>query len=750
MGEQGIHRVEDDRLLRGRGRFVANLEPIDALHVMFLRSTVAHARIVAIDTAVARRAAGVVGVFVADDLDLPPILPEPTAVNQAMQRPYLTREVVRFAGEPIVAIVATSEAAASDAAELVDIELDPLPVVVDMECALGGDVLLHPAAGTNIALDIALTGSQVLHDDGNVVVRLRTRNNRVAIAPLEGRSVLAEWDGHTMVVQISGQGPHPFRERFAPALGLPPERVRIICPDVGGGFGAKGYPYPEEVLTAWLARALERPCRFVESRAESMASLGHGRGQLQDVELVGRRDGTVLGARVRVVQDCGAYPRLGAFLPNMTYRVFPGPYDLGYLAFEAQSVVTNTNPVVAYRGAGQPEAAAALERALDVFARYVGLDPADVRRCNLIGADRFPFTNVAGLVYDSGDYAAGLDAVLDTAGYAELRAEQALRRQRGDKRLLGVGLGLFIESCSTSNHHEHARIRIDAHGTVEVWTGTSPYGQGHATTWAMLVAGELGTPIDRIEVRHGDSAWFPTGTVTGGSRSVQVGGMAVRDAAIAAREAAARSAADLLEANPADIVFEPATQSFHVAGAPARSITLGDAAAAADGGCIDHVLRFDPAGGTCSSGAYLAVVEVDADTGAVEMRRFIAVDDAGVIVNHELTEGQVHGGVAQGIGQALYEEVLYDELGTLRTANLADYAMPSAVEIPRIETRVIETPSPRNALGAKGVGESGPIGAVPAVHNAVVDALAHLGVRHIDLPLTPERVWRALHAATTG
>jgi carbon-monoxide dehydrogenase large subunit len=477
-----------------------------------------------------------------------------------------------------------------------------------------------------------------------------------------------------------------------------------------------------------------------------MASLGHGRAQLQEISLTGRRDGTLTGVDLRVIQDCGAYPMLGAYLPNMTRMVLTGPYRIARSHFAALSVVTNTNPVVAYRGAGQPEGAAAMERAIDRFAAEVGLDPVEVRRRNLVGADEFPFTNAAGLVYDSGDYAAGLDRLLEVARYEELRAEQAARRASGDPKLLGVGVALFIESCSTSNHHEHARVRVAADGSIEVWTGTSPYGQGHATTWAMLVAEELGGTVDAIAVQHGDSDWFPTGTVTGGSRSVQVGGVAALRAARELRVSAAKLAADLLEANPADIVYDVAGQRFHVAGTPDVSRTLAEVAAAEPAGCLDSVLRFDPSGGTCSSGAYLAVVEVDAETGGVEVVRFVAVDDAGVIVNPQLVEGQIHGGVVQGIGQAVHEHVVYDEQGTLRTGTLADYGMPTAVESPCIETATVETPSPRNELGAKGVGESGPIGATPAVHNAVVDALSHLGVLHIDLPLTPEDVWRAMNA----
>jgi carbon-monoxide dehydrogenase large subunit len=745
MAPSPVHRVEDERFLRGEGRFVANLRR-DTAWLAFVRSPVAHARLETVDVSPALAVPGVHGAFAAADIGLPPIHPMVPVVDQSMVRSYLAHDVVRFAGEPVAVVAASSLAIALDAAERIDVRYDALPVVVDVDAALRADVVLHPAAGSNIALSIGPVGDETEPEPDHVTVHLRQRNPRVAIAPIEGRAISAAWDGDRVTVWVSGQGPHPYRDAIAAAFGLAHDDVRVICPDVGGGFGAKAYPYPEEVLTVWVAREIGRPATFVEHRAESMASSGHGRAQLQDITLTGRRDGTLVGVALRVVQDCGAYPMLGAYLPNMTRAVLTGPYRIARSRFTAASVVTNTNPVVAYRGAGQPEAAAVMERAIDRFASEIGLDPVAVRRRNLIAADEFPFTNAAGLVYDSGDYAAGLDLLMDIARYDDTRAEQAARRERGDPKLLGIGVALFVESCSTSNHHEHARVRVAADGSVDVWTGTSPYGQGHATTWAMLVAQELGGSVADIRVHHGDSDWFPTGTVTGGSRSVQVGGVAARRAAHEVRVAAGRHAADLLEASPDDVVYDSVHRRFHVVGTPQIHVSLADVAAAQPGSCLESVLRFDPIGGTCSSGAYLAVVEVDSETGLVTLKRFVAVDDAGVIVNPQLVEGQVHGGVVQGIAQALHEHVVYDEHGTLRTASLADYLMPTSCEAPFIETATIETPSPRNELGAKGIGESGAIGATPAIHNAVVDALAPLGVVHLDLPLTPESVWRAISA----
>jgi carbon-monoxide dehydrogenase large subunit len=745
-------RLEDHRLLTGRGRFVANLVhelAPDALVAAFVRSPLAHARITGTDLAAARAVPGVVAVCTAADLDLQAVPPEPALLDQAMRRSALAAGTVRFAGEPVVVVVATTLAGALDAAEQVIVDYEPLPAVVTVPDALAGTVLVHPDAGTNVALRFPRRdGASSPDEQGDLVtVELATRNQRVAIAPIEGRSVLAQWGPGGLTVHTSGQGPHPHRLAYAGSLGIDPAQVRVICPDTGGAFGAKAAPYPEELVVAHLARRLERPVVFTETRTESMAALGHARAQEQRLVLRGTPDGRLVATDLHVVQDCGAYPRLGAFMPNMGRLVHTGPYAIASAAHEACSVVTNTNPTVAYRGAGGPEAAAVVERAVDLFARATGHDPVEVRRRSLVPADAFPYTNPGGLVHDSGDYVRGLDLLVDAAGMPALRAEQGARRARGDARQLGIGVACFVESCSTSNQSEHARVRVDAGGDVLVQSGTTPSGQGHETTWAQIVSAELGVPVEHIRCETGDSAWFPSGTVTGGSRSVQVGGEAVRQAAVAVRDDARRIAADLLEASVDDVVYDRARAAFHVQGAPVRSVPLAEVAATGEGGCLDRALRFDPVSGTVSFGAYLAVVEVDTETGAVVLRRMIALDDAGTVINHALFEGQVHGGVVQGIGQALYEEVVYDDQGNLRTANFADYTLPAATEVPFIETLVLETPTPHNALGAKGVGESGPIGATPAVHNAVVDALSWFGVDHVELPCTPERVWRALRDA---
>ena len=541
-----------------------------------------------------------------------------------------------------------------------------------------------------------------------------------------------------------------MRDRLAEVYGLDPGQVRVITPDVGGGFGAKGFPYPEELLCPWLARRLGRPVRWFETRSESMLGLGHGRGQVQDVTIGGTRDGYVLAYRLEVLQDTGAYPRISGILPFLTRMMLTGTYDIPQAECVARSVVTNTVPMVSYRGAGRPEAAAAIERAMDLFAAEVGLDPVEVRRRNLVDASAFPFTTKTGTIYDSGQYERALDLVLEAAGYADLRAEQERRRAAGDVRQLGIGLSVYVEVTALQGGTELADVTVLADGKVRVLTGTSPHGQGHDTSWAMLVSERLGVPIEDVEVIHGDTDVVPSGSVTGGSRSLQLGGTNVWRAAGAVIEQAKSLAARLLEADESDVVFDVDGGRFHVAGTPARSFAWVDLAAAADAyddEPLHGVGDFTQAGGTFPSGAHIAVVEVDVETGKATLVRFVAVDDAGFILNPLLAEGQVHGGLAQGAAQALLEEVVYDEDGNPLTSTFADYAFISAAELPSFETVHLETPSPLNDLGAKGIGESGSIGSTPAVQNAVVDALSHLGVRHVPMPATPERVWRAILAA---
>jgi carbon-monoxide dehydrogenase large subunit len=743
-----VARTEDPRLLTGRGTFIDNLPLDGAAWVTYVRASTAHARITGLDLDAARAAPGVLAVVTAGDLDLGPTpLDMPALAGVPMPRSLLAADVVRYVGEPVVAVVTDTIAQGEDAAALVVVDLDPLPVVTDPQAALDGEILLFPEAGTNVCLE--LPGEDLSFDDCEVVVRTTINNQKVAPAPLEMRAAASRWEADGRLTHWQAcQGAHPIRDRLADLYGLEPAQVRVITPDVGGGFGAKAFSYPEDLLLPWLARHVGQPVRLAEHRSDSMIGLGHGRGQVQHVELGGSRDGRVLAYRLTVVQDAGAYPRMGAILPFMTRMMLTGTYDISRASFSSRSVLTNTVPTVAYRGAGRPEAAAAIERAMDLYAAEIGMDPAEVRRRNLVAPDRFPFTTPTGTQYDSGSYERSLDLVLDAARYDDLRAEQRRRREAGDRWLLGIGLSVYVEITALLGGGEYGRVEVRPDGSVLVVTGSTPYGQGHDTAWAMLVSDRLGVPLDAVEVVHGDTDLVPAGAITGGSRSVQIAGTNVWRAAAQVVDRGRELAARLLEADPADVVLDDGR--FHVAGTPALSRSWADVAAAAqeaDGEPLAGEGDFAQAGGSFPSGAHVAVVEVDVETGAVRLVRLVAADDAGRILNPLLAEGQVHGGLAQGAAQALIEEVVYDSDGNPLTANLADYAFISAAELPSFETVHLETPSPRNDLGAKGIGESGTIGSTPAVQNAVVDAVAHLGVRHIPLPCTPERVWRAIRDA---
>ncbi|HYZ99174.1 MAG TPA: xanthine dehydrogenase family protein molybdopterin-binding subunit, partial [Acidimicrobiales bacterium] len=753
-----VARREDQRLLTGGAQFIANLDLPGAACVTYVVSPVAHAVIRSIDTDAARQVPGVLDVVTAADVDIGPVPPLSPAFPDAMARPLLAGDRVRFAGEAVVAIVSETEAAGEDAAELVDVDYDPLPAVTDVDTATSGEVMLFPEAGTNVVT----TRDGSAGDAGaelatcEVVVSADLVNQRLAPCPLEGRAAAARWGDDGRLVHWSAcQGPHPVRDMLARVHGLEPEQVRVIAPDVGGSFGAKARPHPEEVLLPWLARRTGRPVRWLPPRSTDMVGLGHSRAQRQHVEIGGDRDGTVRALRVRIDGDAGAYPVVGPLLAANTAVMSPGAYRIRHVEWSIRALVTNTTPVVAYRGAGRPEAAALIERAVDLFAAELGRDPVEVRRHNLVRRGDFPYDGATGVRHDSGDYHAALDLALDAVGYEDLRAEQARRRGAPDRRLLGVGLATFIDRTAGIPGSEYGAVELRSDGTLLVRTGSSPYGQGHHTAWAMLVADRTGLPLDRIEVVHGDTDVVPRGGITGGSRSAQKAGSAVAEATDALVERARDAAAELLEAAATDVVLDLAEGRFHVAGAPAAR-TVGwaelaaDRAARGDGPEDDHVERalrcetdFEGEGPTVPFGAYVAVVEVDRDTGAVELQRMVTVDDAGTIVNPVLALGQIHGGVAQGIGQALFEEFRYDADGNPLTTNFADYAFLSAAELPQFECRLVETPSPNNPLGVKGIAESGTIGAPPAVQNAVLDAVAHLGVRHLDLPLTPERVWRA-------
>ncbi|HUP85170.1 MAG TPA: xanthine dehydrogenase family protein molybdopterin-binding subunit [Acidimicrobiales bacterium] len=749
-----VLRKEDPKFLTTGGVYVddVHMELVGAAAVTYVGSTMASARILAIGTDEAKAAPGVLGVFTAADVqaDLGDFPSDMGVLNQDMVRPWLATDVVRYVGEPVVIIVSDTRTQGVDAAELVLVEYDPLPVVVDPEEAVTNEHLLHESAGTNISFEIP-PRKPADFETCEVVIRQRIVNQRVAPCPLEVRAAAALWtDEGRLTHWASTQGPHSVRDALAKVYGLDKAQVRVISPDVGGGFGAKGATYPEELLMGWLARKVGRPVKWVETRSESMLNLGHGRGQVQDVELGGSRDGTIRAYRVHVLQDSGAYPRMGAVLPFMTRTMLTGVYAIPDAEFRSTSVVTNTTPTVAYRGAGRPEAAAAIERAVDLFATEIGMDPAEVRRKNFIANDAFPYKTRMGTTYDSGNYGGALDLALEAAGYEELRGEQERRRENGSTKVLGIGMSVYVEITGGGPSEEYGAIEIRPDGTVLAKTGTSPHGQGHVTSWAMLISDRTGIPIDKIDVVHGDTDVVPQGGMTGGSRSLQVGGVAMHQAAGEMVEQAKQLAAELLEANPDDVVLDRTAGRFHVTGTPAVAKDWSDlaTAASADGGAglvVEHV--FNSTGATFPSGSHVAVVEVDTDTGKVELVRMVAVDDAGRILNPLIAEGQVHGGLAQGAAQALLEEMAYDPDGNPMTGNFADYGFVSADVLPTFEIVHLETPTPLNELGAKGIGESGTIGATPAVQNAVIDALAHLGVRHIDMPCTAEKVWRAIQEA---
>jgi len=738
------HRVlrrEDPALLTSGGTYVDDLDLPDAAFVTYVRSTMAHARLTEVDVSEALDMPGVLAVVTIADLGLDDLGPAMPMFNASMTRPLLARDAVRFVGEPIVAIVTERREQGVDAAEAVLVDYEPLDALVDPLEAKSDSTVLFGEAGTNVVWTLDHRGDPVDFSQAEVVVTQEMVNQRLAPSPIEGRSGAAWWEGERLVQYQSCQGAHPVRDALAEVYGLDATEVRVVCPDVGGSFGAKAGATPELLLLGELSRRVGRPVRWFETRSENMVAMGHGRAQRQVATLGGTRDGRITHYRLDVVQDSGAYPSMGAVLPFMTRMMTTGVYEIGHVEFNATSVVTTTTPLVAYRGAGRPEAAAALERMVDIYATEIGLDPAGVRRRNFLPPDVFPYTTPTGTEYDSGDYARALDLVLATADYDGLRAEQAARRAAGDPRLLGIGVAAYVEV--TGGGAEYGEVQLRPDGSVLVKTGSNPYGQGHHTAWAMLVHDRLGIPMERIEVVHGDTDLIPSGAVTGGSRSVQLAGAAVHDAAGKLLGLARERAADLLEAAPEDVVLDAAEGRFHVAGTPAIALgweELGVEGAPPLAGLSDLA----DAKATFPFGAHVAVVEVDRDTGAVELRRIVAVDDAGVILNPMLAEGQVHGGLAQGAAQALFEEVRYDEDGNPLTATFADYTIVSAPELPMFERVTMETPTPLNALGAKGIGESGTIGSTPAVHNAVIDALSHLGVRHLDMPLTPEKIWRAI------
>jgi carbon-monoxide dehydrogenase large subunit len=755
-----VLRTEDPKFLTTGGVYTDDLRLADECHVFFVRSPVAHARVRQIDLSAALDAPGVIAAFtgadVADLADITPI--SPALLNQQMLRRPLATDVVRFVGEPVAVVVTEQMYQGEDAVALVDVDYDPLPAVVDLDEALSDQVILFDEAGTNVAARFGNASklSPDLFDGCDVVVTHTIVNQRVAPAPLESRSAAAVWGGggrpdDWLTAWIPNQGAQSTRADLAIMLGVDAATIRVITPDVGGAFGAKFGADPEHAVVAWVARRLARPARWSESRYENLIAMTHGRGQRHTITIGGNRDGDVLAYRLEIVQDSGAYPAIGALLPFLTRLMASGPYAIPRAEAVGRSVVTTTTPVGAYRGAGRPEATAAIERAIDLFAAEIGADPADVRRRNLLPPFTEPHLTSFGALYDSGDYATALDKVLAAAGYDQLRAEQVRRRAAGEVRQLGIGLSCYVEITGGGDEagapNENATVEVHPEGTATILTGTSPHGQGHSTAWAMIASDELGIPVENITVIWGDTDLIPEGGGTGGSRSLQQGGAAVQQASRELIEVARERAAQRLEASPTDLRFDSARAVFEVAGDPEASVALADLAA--DERLLVRTV-FTAPGATFPFGAHLAVAEVDTQTGQAVLVRVVTVDDAGVVLNPLLAEGQRHGGIAQGAAQALLEEVVYDAEGNPLTASFADYPIVSATELPSFELVDMATPTSYNPLGAKGIGEAATIGATPAVQNAVVDAVAHLGVRHIDMPTTAMRVWRAIQEAAGG
>ena len=749
-----VKRREDARLITGAGRYVDDRPPPGTLHAAFVRSPLAHATIRNIDVTAAAAAPGVVAVLTAADLHLPDRVGF-QMVPAAFARPRLAKDRARFAGEQVALVVAESREAAADAAQLVHLDLEPMTVLTDPHASRHSPpVLLFSGHASNLAGHFASGGDEDPLEGAEVTVKGRFVNQRLAPVPMEPEAILVVPEGERLSIWVTSQQPFALRSEVAASLAMDESAVRVVVPDMGGGFGAKAGARPELVVVAAAARRLQRPLQWVETRTENLMTMTHGRGQVQEVELGAKRDGRLVGLRAHVLADVGAYPGIAMLLPFLTGQMSSGVYDIPRIRYEADCVTTNTTPFGAYRGAGRPEAAAMIERAMDLLAAELKMDPAELRRRNLIPSDRFPHTTAGGATYDSGDYESTLDALLELADYQALRAEQARRRQSGDRRQLGIGLSIYVEVTGAGIGPEWGAVGIESDGTVLVRCGTTSFGQGHETTLAQIAADQLGVPLEAVRVVHSDTDAVERGLGTVGSRSMQHGGSAVHEAALEVKEKARELAAHLLEANPQDIVFRDG--GVGVTGVPDRDLNwavlaaaAGDASRRPEGMDAGLAAEVDFNGeGSFPFGAHCAVAEVDVETGEARLRSFFAVDDCGRIINPLLAEGQVLGGVAQGVGQALFEEVLYDAQGNPLTASLLDYVIPSIGEIPMVETATTVTPTPNNPLGAKGIGESGTIGSTPAVQNAVIDAVAHLGVRHIDMPLTPERVWNAIREAS--
>ena len=756
-----VRRLEDPTLLTGGGKYVDDLVEPNMAHVAFVRSPIAHAKVSSVDVSAAVSMPGVLGVYHAagDDLGIPS-LQGFAMMPPTLNRPIFASDTVRFVGDIVAAVVAETKAQATDAAEAVVVEYDPLPAVMTAAEALAPDAtLLFPEHGSNVCF-----GTQFPEGDDSdpiqgaaAVGQVTMVSQRLAGVPMETNGILAVPTGGGLTLWISHQAPHAAHGTYAPMLGIDPEKLRVVCPWVGGGFGPKAATYVEHLVAGAAALKLGRPVKWIATRSEDMVSLVQGRDYTMTARLGVAADGKIVGLDVSVVACAGAYPAIGAILPMLTQMMAVGVYDIPKVRSNAVMALTNNTTIGAYRGAGRPEATQLIERVLDVAASEIGMDPAEIRRVNFLQPGSFPLTTPTGANYDSGEYEKALDAALKASDYKGLRAEQAKRRAAGDSKQLGIGVSSYVEvTAPVGLHVEFGAVEVNDDGSATVYAGTSVHGQGHATAFAMLASDVLGIPMDKITLVNSDTDRVPRGAGTMGSRSLQTAGSAIHVASTEVFARAQKIAAHLLEASPDDIVAGEG--GVHVAGVPANSLSWADLAAASrdasklpaglEPAPLRHELDFDGSDSTYPFGSHVSVVEVDTETGDVTMLRHVAVDDCGRILNPMLVNGQQHGGIAQGAAQALYEWMQYDSDGNPLTSTLTDYLMPSAAELPSFEVSNTQTDSPRNPLGAKGIGESGTIGSTPAIHNAVVDAVSHLGVKHIDMPCTGERVWRAIQGAS--
>jgi carbon-monoxide dehydrogenase large subunit len=768
-----IQRREDPRLITGHGRYVDDMTRPGMLHMVVVRSPFAHAKIRSIDPGPAKKAPGVLAVLTAADFKDHiaggiPVSASFVAEKKQVpnQFPIATDEVV-YQGEPVAVVLAEERYQAADAAALVEVDYDPLPAVMDIEKAMEpGSPTAHSGAPDNIGWDLTYNAdADAAFAEADVVVKERIIQQRLFPIPMEARALVAEYDGFDkrLTLWTSSQVPHFIRLFVGGALGMAESQVRVIAgPDVGGGFGSKLRPYPEEYLACAASKVLGRPVKWIEGRTESLVATTHGRGQIFDIEAAAKKDGTLLGLKVTQILDIGAYQGVFGAFQAVACLLAGGAYTWKQIASRTIGVLTNKTSTDPYRGAGRPEATHLVERAVDLVAAEIGMDPAELRRKNF--AKEFPFTNNFGLIYDSGNYEKSMDRALEMAGYQDLRRQQEELRKQG--RYLGIGLSTWIEICGLGPSAatapaagvalvESASVRIHPAGGVNIYVGTHSHGQGHDTTFAQIAADALGMPYDSIEIRHGDTSEGPAmGYGTYGSRSLAVGGMAVLKSCQKVVDKARKLAAHQFEAAEEDVAFDQGR--FYVKGSPDNAKTLGEVAFASYGAGLpegmeqglEAVTYFDPPNFVWPFGAHVCVVEVDPETGGVEMKKYVAVDDCGNVINPMIVEGQIQGGILQGIAQALFEEVVYDdETGQLKTGTLLDYSVPSAGEIPEYAFDRTVTPSPTNEMGVKGIGEAGTIAASAAVINAICDALAPLGIRHVDMPASPDRLWKQIQEA---